>query len=71
MTVAELHDLVPSANLSTLKYHVLVLRREDCVSEAGEIVLANNSLTTYVATVSENHFVHGALEATRREDGLR
>ena len=71
MTLAELDRMVPSANLSTLRYHLLVLRREGCVSQTGEVVLADHVLATYIATVSENHFVHGSLEATRREDELR
>jgi hypothetical protein len=68
MTVADLNEVVPNASLSNLRYHVLVLNREDCVSQAGAVVVAHGALPTYAATVSENQFVIRALEATRWED---
>lgn len=68
MTIEELADLVPTANVSSLNYHVFVLEREGCVSRAGEIALANGMLPTYAATVADSQFVMDILDGTRGED---
>jgi Helix-turn-helix domain len=70
MTLVELDDRVPTGGLGNLRYHVHILRREECVAEAGQVVLANGCLPTFAATVDRNQFVIGALDATRLEDEL-
>jgi hypothetical protein len=67
-TIEELADLVPTANVSSLNYHVLVLEREGCVSRTGEIALANGMLPTYAATVADSQLVMDILNGTRGED---
>lgn len=71
MTVKELAELVPTANVSSLGYHVLVLEREACIRRAGEITLSNGVLPTYAATIADNLFVMGMLEASRQADERR
>lgn len=67
-TVRELADLMPSVNLSSLNYHLLVLDREGCLSRTGEIGLDDDRLPAYSPTVAENQFVLDILNGTRGED---
>lgn len=71
MTVAELDELVPAANVSTLNYHIGVLEREACITRDGEVVLSNGVLPTYVATVADDDYVIGVLASTRKGDEQR
>jgi hypothetical protein len=67
-TAMELADLVPAVKVSSLKYHLLVLEKESCVSRAGELALANGMAPTYVASVGDDQFVIDILNGTRGED---
>ncbi len=71
MTVSELDELIPTANISTLNYHVAVLEREECVARAGEIVLSNGVLPTFAATVADDPYVAGILDSSRQGDERR
>lgn len=65
--VEDLAELLPSENVRSLNYHVLVLEREGCISRAEETALANGMPPTYVATVADNQFVMDILNGTRGE----
>lgn len=71
MTVSELDELIPTANLSTLNYHVAVLEREECVARAGEVVLSNGVLPAYAAAVADDVYVTGILKSSREGDERR
>jgi DNA-binding transcriptional ArsR family regulator len=71
LTVDELDDLVPAANLRNLNYHVSVLEQEECVTRTGEVVLAGGVCPTYAATVTGNDYVVGLLDSTRQGDERR
>ena len=71
MTVPELDELVPSANVSTLNYHVSVLERKQCLRRAGEVVLSNGVLPAYTATIADEAHVIEILESSREEDERR
>lgn len=71
MTVSELDELVPTTNVSTLNYHVSVLKRERCIRRAGEVTLSNGVLPAYAATVSDDAHVIEVLESSREGDERR
>jgi DNA-binding transcriptional ArsR family regulator len=73
LTVSELDELIPTtnANVSSLTYHVLVLQREECVAQEGEVVLSNGAVPAFVATVVGNTHVIGILESRREGDERR
>jgi DNA-binding transcriptional ArsR family regulator len=71
LTVEKLDELVPTANVSTLNYHVLVLERDGCIRRSGEVVLSNGVLPTYRATVADDPFLIVRLEASRQADESR
>ena len=69
MTVSELSELIPTASVHTVKYHVLVLERDECVARAGKVVLSTSTLPAFSATVSTDASVLIAtLDATRKGD---
>jgi DNA-binding transcriptional ArsR family regulator len=66
-TVRELAELVPTVNISSLSYHLLVLEKEACVSRSGEPAPGDGRSPSYVATIAENQFVLDILNGTRGE----
>lgn len=71
MTVAELDELVPTDNVSSLSYHVGVLEREECIAREGEVGLSSGVLPAYVATVGDDPFVIEILKSSRHGDERR
>lgn len=70
-TLADLFDVVPAANISTLSYHLHVLENDGCVAEVSEIVRSDGIVRTYVSNVTADLAVMVVLDTTRRgDDGL-
>lgn len=70
-TLEDLGEAVPAASTSTLSYHVLVLEKEGCVSEASQIVRANGILRAYASNITDNRTAMDVLRTTQRgDDGL-
>lgn len=70
-TVKELAELVPTVNISSLNYHLLILEKEGCLSRTGETAPDDGRLPSYAATVAENQFVLDILNGTRGERPAR
>lgn len=66
-TIRELAELVPSVNISSLNYHLLILDKEGCVARGDEVTLTDTTLPAYTPTVAEDQFVLDILEGTRGE----
>lgn len=66
-TVKELAELVPTVNISSLNYHLLILEKEGCLSRDGETAPGDGRLPAFAATVAENQFVLDILNGTRGE----
>lgn len=70
-TLADLFDFVPTANVSTLSYHLHVLEQDGCVAEVSEIVRSDGIVRTYASNVTADLSVMVVLDTTRRaDDGL-
>lgn len=66
-TVKELTELIPTANVSSLHYHLLILEKEGCLARTGETAPDDGRLPAYAPTVAENQFVLDILNGTRGE----
>jgi DNA-binding transcriptional ArsR family regulator len=67
-TVPDLFDAVPALSLSSVSYHVNILRRDACVSQATQIVHAHGTHRAYASTITGNLAVISVLNSTERED---
>lgn len=67
-TLEELAAAIPSADLGTLSYHLSVLEREGCVSEACQIVRTNGLLRAFVSSIADDWMLLGILAATQQQD---
>lgn len=67
-TLADLFDVVPAANVSTLSYHLHVLEKDGCVAEVSEIVRSDGIVRTYASNVTADLAVMVVLDTTRRAD---
>jgi DNA-binding transcriptional ArsR family regulator len=67
-TLADLFDLVPAANISTLSYHLHVLENDGCVAEVSELVQVDGIVRAYVSNVTDDLAVMVALHATQQDD---
>jgi DNA-binding transcriptional ArsR family regulator len=67
-TLADLFDVVPTANVSALSYHLHVLEKDGCVAEVSEIVRSDGTARTYASNVSADLAVMVVLDTTRRSD---
>lgn len=67
-TLSELCGVIPSANTSTVGYHLRMLERGHCVSVVGEIVHGDGVLPTYVSNLADDRAATMLLQETRAAD---
>jgi DNA-binding transcriptional ArsR family regulator len=71
LTLQELATVFPKASLSTLSYHVLVLRDCGAVAIAGVEPAEGTLARSFVAVIAENTQITAVLDATERLDDVR
>jgi DNA-binding transcriptional ArsR family regulator len=70
-TLADLFDVVPAANISTLSYHLHVLENDGCVAEVSGTVRSEGLVRAYASNVTAELAVMVVLDTTRgADDGL-
>jgi DNA-binding transcriptional ArsR family regulator len=69
-TLTELSDVIPTANISSISYHALVLEECGCVTVTAAFPRHTNAERCYVSNIRDDRRVTEALQATRHLDAL-